>query len=284
MQQTDERDRSAHLAAQARQEAPRAFYEGKWVATNRSVRSLKNVLVKKERFFLRHLGQRSGALLELGCGGGWRFFARFAPSVGVDLSLGSLRNAARIYTLATQSAATRLPFADASFDVVVSMDVFGHIAAPYKDQVVGEIVRVLRPGGLTLHYIETESNDPLSTFARRYPDLHERYVVAPEGHIGAESPAHTFVRFRRAGLEPLAEIPAYKGLLYADRFVAYFDNDYRNHARWLRATLPPLRLLVRSRALTLAANLLITLGFELFDHVLPDDWAGGALVAYRKPG
>ena len=45
---------------------------------------------------------------------------------------------------------TSLPFADASFDYVVSLDVLGHIEAEEKDAVLAEIKRVLRPGGVTL--------------------------------------------------------------------------------------------------------------------------------------
>lgn len=262
----------------------REFYEGKWVATNTSIRSLKNFLVKKERFFLRTLGKGSGSLLDLGCGGGWRFFSRFAPVVGLDLSLASLRNAGRIYSLGTQGDVCNLPFADGSFDAVVSLDLLGHIPFENKDRLLSEIARVLKPGGLTVHYIETLSTDPLSSFSRGYPELHERYFVAPEGHIGTEPPAATFARFRQAGFVPVAEIPAYKGFIYVERVLQYFDNEFMEHSRAIRLLVMLLRPLARHRLPTLAANLFITLCFELFDPLLPDTWAGGVLVSYRKAG
>lgn len=43
---------------------------------------------------------------------------------------------------------TRLPFPDASFDVVISMTVIHNIPSRHKrDQALGELVRVLKPGG-----------------------------------------------------------------------------------------------------------------------------------------
>ena len=53
-----------------------------------------------------------------------------------------------------------LPFADASFDVVVSFDVFEHI--PDSDAHLREVVRVLRPGGRYL--VQTPSKWPNTVF------------------------------------------------------------------------------------------------------------------------
>jgi SAM-dependent methyltransferase len=270
-----------HLAYE---ETPREFYEAKWVKTNESVRSLRNLLVKKERFFVRTLGGKRGVLLDLGCGGGWRFFRQFDQSVGLDVSLSSLYNAQDTYSAATLGSVTRIPLADNSCDYVVSLDVLGHIPFDYKDDLLAEVYRVLKPGGATVHYIETLSNDPLSRFSRSYPDLHEAHFVAPEGHIGVESPADTFTRFRRTGFVPIHELPVYKGFIYIDRFMQYFDNEFRERSRFIRAMTTLCRPLVSSRYITLAINLLITLGFELCDPLLPDTWAGGALVYYEKPG
>jgi ubiquinone/menaquinone biosynthesis C-methylase UbiE len=272
---------AAHLAYA---ETPREFYEAKWVKTNASVRSLRNLLVKKERFFVRTLGGKRGTLLDLGCGGGWSFFRQFDLSIGLDVSLTSLYNAQTVYTDATLGSVTRIPLADNSCDVVVSLDVLGHIPFGYKDDLLAEIYRVLKPGGATVHYIETLSNDPLSRFSRSYPELHEAHFVAPEGHIGVESPSDTFARFRQAGFVPVHEVPVYKGFIYLDRFMQYFDNEFREKSQVIRAMTTMFRPLVQSKYITLAINLLITLCFEVCDPLLPNTWAGGALVYYKKPG
>jgi SAM-dependent methyltransferase len=273
----------AKRAAEADPQTSRDFYEGRWTSTDRSSGSLRNLLVKKERFFIRQLRGTRGTVLDLGCGGGWSFFARLGKVAGLDLSHESLYSAGNIYALPAQASATALPFADESFDYVVSLDFLGHVPLQEKDVVLAEINRVLRPGAATLHYIETLSDDPLNAFARRYPELYERYLIAPEGHVGIEPPAETFARFRVRGFEPMREVAAYKGLVYVERFIQYFDNEYREKSALLRLIVALLRPIAQVKPLALAANLAITGAFELFDRLLPQSWAGGVLVSYVKP-
>jgi ubiquinone/menaquinone biosynthesis C-methylase UbiE len=171
-----EHSKRSELSELSRQETPLTFYEGKWVATNRTTRSLKNFIVKKERFFLKEMAAHRGLILDIGCGGGWSFFTLFDGVVGLDLSHPSLVNALDIYSSGVQGSSLKLPFQDESFDYVVSLDVLGHIHEDYKEQLLSEFFRVLKRGGSTLHYIETLSNDPISRFGRKYPDLNEKYI------------------------------------------------------------------------------------------------------------
>jgi SAM-dependent methyltransferase len=264
-----------------RSDAPRAFYEGRWTHTDKNT-TLQNLLIKKQRFFVQALAGREGSLLDLGCGGGWDFLAGFDPVVGLDLSYSSVQQAAQVYGRTVQGNLTRLPFPENSFDFVVSRDVLGHIPAPFKDEVIAEMYRVLKPGGRAVHYIEALSDDPLSRFAQSEPELYERHFLTPEGHVGLERPHENFARFRRAGFIPVQERSVYKGFIYAERFVQYFDNEYREHSPLVGPMVDLLRPVARARPLRLAVNSLITLGFELFDPVLPDEWAGGVLVYYTK--
>lgn len=118
-------------------------------------------------FFARFAGVASGEdlrgrdVLDLGCGYGGRtaFYAdRFAPRsiVGVEIareivaaardSTARLTSHPRVHYVAAIGEA--LPFADASFDVVLSYDVFEHVAD--LRVVLGECYRALRPGGLVV--------------------------------------------------------------------------------------------------------------------------------------
>jgi SAM-dependent methyltransferase len=258
------------------------FYEGRWVAPDLSSGSIRNLLVKKERFFWRWLRNRRGSLLDLGCGGGWRLYTRTGPVAGVDVSISSLQSAKTIYQQVAQSSLERLPFPDESFDFVVSSDVLGHVALPDKDRVLQEIRRVLRPGGLTLHYVEAEGNDPLMRFAQRYPQQYQRYIIEPEGHIGLESAGQIFDRFRRLSFQPLEERAVYRGPLYVGRVAQYFDNEYRRKSRRINVLVAVSKLIMRAKWLEMAANLGITGLLELTDRICPPSWAGGALVCYRK--
>jgi len=67
-----------------------------------------------------------------------------------------------------ESEAERLPFADASFDVVVSNGVIDLI--PDKDAVFAELHRVLAPGGRT-QIADVTIQNPVSEEGRRKIDL-----------------------------------------------------------------------------------------------------------------
>src|SRR5262245_46210264 len=94
---------------------------------------------------------RAGAsVLDLGCGAGLLALLKRkgARVTGIDLS----RDCAAVarsngYSAALAGELTALPFADHSFDYVVSLDVMGHIEFDQKDSVLAEIKRVLRPDG-----------------------------------------------------------------------------------------------------------------------------------------
>lgn len=95
-------------------------------------------------------------LLEVGVGTG-RIALPLAPHVasitGLDLSLGMLLKLAQKRTSESvsvvQGDATRLPFKDHSFDAVTAVHFF-HLVPTWRD-VLTELRRVLRPGGLLLH-------------------------------------------------------------------------------------------------------------------------------------
>ena len=87
-------------------------------------------------------------VLDLGCGKG-RFSRalaeRGAKVVGLDLSAAMLLGAADIDRV--RASARRLPFGPASFDGVMAVEAFEHMAPASLDQVCREVRRVLRPGG-----------------------------------------------------------------------------------------------------------------------------------------
>jgi SAM-dependent methyltransferase len=104
---------------------------------------LDNALAKRPR----------GRALEAGCGIGFfarEFQARYGwPVVPLDLSREGLAYARGLgLQRLVQSDVSRLPFRDASFDLVLSLDVIGHFPRGQEHVPMQEIARVLRPGGL----------------------------------------------------------------------------------------------------------------------------------------
>src|SRR5205807_7503405 len=89
---------------------------------------------------------RAGSdVLDLGCGAGTLALLKRkgVTLTGIDLSpecvLAARRNG---YDVTLTTTLSNLPFPDASFDYVVSLDVLGHVGFEEKDAVLGEIKRV----------------------------------------------------------------------------------------------------------------------------------------------
>lgn len=109
-------------------------------------------------------------VLDVGCGGGFlsESFAKDGFEVtGLDPSAGSIAAAARHAEAAGLRIAYRvgrgesLPFADGAFDIVACCDVLEHVDD--VDRVVGEVARVLAPGGVFL--FDTVNRTRRSRFA-----------------------------------------------------------------------------------------------------------------------
>jgi SAM-dependent methyltransferase len=258
------------------------FYENRWSETDTSTGNLRNLLVKKQRFFVNHLKSQQGTVLDLGCGGGWRLFTKVGSVTGVDLSHGSLKIAQGIYDQVVQANWTKLPFADNSFDIVVSSDVLGHVPYEDKEKVWNEIVRVLKPDGLTLHYIEANSNDPLMQWCKKYPDLYQKYVIDTEGHIGMESARDTILRFRHYNLVPVREKGVYRLFMYLNRVPLLLGNEYCHKSPITGLLVMLSQMILKNKLTEVIANLILVSLMEIADRVLPEDWSNGVLVAYRK--
>ncbi len=101
------------------------------------------------------LGVRPGdRVLDLGCGFGRHAFEsvrRGARVVACDMSLAELKDVSGMFAAIglggspTNGDATRLPFADASFDRIIASEVLEHI--PDDGAALAELFRVLKPGG-----------------------------------------------------------------------------------------------------------------------------------------
>ena len=131
---------------------------------------------------VKRAGVRSGqSVLDVACGTGVVSVtaARLGARVtSLDLTpelLERARENARIAGVDIQwneGDVEKLPFTDASFDVVVSQ--FGHIFAPQPEVAIGEMLRVLKPGG-TIAF----STWPPDLFVGRMVALSVKYMPPP---------------------------------------------------------------------------------------------------------
>ncbi|MGY1822622.1 class I SAM-dependent methyltransferase [Geodermatophilus sp. SYSU D00079] len=143
-------------------------------------------------------------VLEIGCGTGNLLLEAkttqpAATVVGLDPDLAALARAQRKATrrgLAVQldrGHAEELPYADGSVDVVLSSFMLHHVPADEQETAVGEVVRVLRPGG-ALHLVDADGHD-------HDHRGHEHQHGPGRHHVGAGLPD----LLRRAGFAEVAE-------------------------------------------------------------------------------
>ncbi len=94
---------------------------------------------------------RGKRVLDLGCRSGalTQHFLEGNSVVGLDVDAAALEKAAALGIEPVQANVEEpLPFEDASFDAVVAGELFEHLQFP--DELVAEIRRVLRPGGIVV--------------------------------------------------------------------------------------------------------------------------------------
>jgi 2-polyprenyl-6-hydroxyphenyl methylase/3-demethylubiquinone-9 3-methyltransferase len=180
-----------------------------WSDEVRWVRTLRNMVPGRLRWFDRHADWAGRRVLDLGCAGGFMAEAlddRGARVTGIDPAAGAVAAARRHAGAAGREidylvgVGEALPFADASFDHVVCVDVLEHVAD--LDRVLSEVARVLRPGGLFLY--DTINRTALArlgavTMAERVARVLPRGTHDPEMFI---RPADLMRGLDAAGLVP----------------------------------------------------------------------------------
>ena len=169
---------------------------------------------------------RAGStVLDLGCGAGMLALLKRKGVVltGVDVSpecvLASRRNG---YDAALTANLSHLPFADGSFDYVVSLDVLGHVGFEEKDAVLGEVKRVLRPGGVTMHGIECTDRSSRKDYDEMSAAELRRFIEV-DGHVGLEEEQEHGARFLRF-FQHVAWEPRYTLCLSSEEFLKQADN------------------------------------------------------------
>jgi SAM-dependent methyltransferase len=122
------------------------------------------------------------AVLEVGSGSaGITEFLRH-PVTGVDAQFERTATRHSDLLAKVRAAATRLPFADASYDVVLSVDMLEHVPVEDRGACLAEMLRVLRPGGTSvLAFPADESGERLDrqlndSYRRRHNRDHQWLV------------------------------------------------------------------------------------------------------------
>ncbi|MGI9184462.1 MAG: class I SAM-dependent methyltransferase [Solirubrobacteraceae bacterium] len=169
---------------------------------------VEHYLRKRTEFVLRHCPLGSG--LDVGCGTG-ALAARLQDCgfemTGVDPSKGMLDVLRRRVpgVRAVTGSGTALPFADASFDLVLTVAVMHHIADPRDVRAtLGEMVRVCRPQGRILVWDHNPRNPYWIHLMARVPQDtgEERLIGEPEVLGGLRAAGAQILLSRQLGLVP----------------------------------------------------------------------------------
>jgi SAM-dependent methyltransferase len=238
---------------------------------------------RRERFFKCNIKGSSNLILDLACGAGRDYFKQFGTVIGVDLSYSPLQQAKQRYDAVIQSGCDALPFADNTFDYVVSADFFGHVRAEGKDKIIREILRVLKPRGMTLNVIETDSDNVWFKIAHKNPELFQKYFIEKiGGHVGLEMPVDCVKRWQENGFEVIKAIKIWGFIWPIEYYKDLFDNEYKNNSVLVRLAVIKSKFLSRNKAVKIVINILLNPVNYLVELFTPLNHGNGLMLICRK--
>ncbi len=286
------------------------FYEGKFgIENTENINPLKKYLKKiyfkylkkiyfkssvcvygirnKHEKYYRKLRPAEGdqiKVLDLGCGGGNSELKinKYFYVCGIDLSLSSLLNARKIYDEVYKASTDKLPFPSNTFDCICSFDLIGHMPLNQKNAVFNEINRVLKPGGLSFHYIEVDSPRGYNNWAKRYPELYKKYFIDQDGHFGLEYYKNTLNRFKKHDFSLIEYKVLAKFIIPTGTLSKWFNNEYKSKHLGIRIITLFDFMVSYVYLINMIWGLLLKPFEIIFEPLIPDDYGGLLFVSYRK--
>ena len=236
------------------------------------------------RPMLGRLGRYPLEIVDLGCGGGWQFLTAFGRVTGVDHGSAALQNAASLYDRVIRSQVERLPLADRSIDVVVSIWLFEHLTESRFVATLREIRRVLRPGGHLIFFADLDSSKPIIRWAKRFPEDYVRHHIDALGHYGLRSLRYTKFLLQREGFVENETIAVNKSsLLQPVTALWMFNNELGRRSLIMRFYLLGCKLALKSRYLYRPIYLSLMEYHRLVDRWLPETYAFSAAFDWILP-
>ncbi|HWP92013.1 MAG TPA: DUF3048 domain-containing protein [Thermodesulfobacteriota bacterium] len=251
-----------------------------WVIRRNSHWGIPHLL----RPMLARPGRYPLQIVDLGCGGGWEFLTGFGHVTGVDYRTAALKSAASLYDRVILSSVDKLPFADNSADVVVSIWLFEHLPERQFVATLREVRRILRPGGRLIFFTDLDSSKPILRWAKQFPELYARHHVDAVGHHGLRSLRYTKFLLQREGFVENETVAVNKSsLLQPVTALWMFNNELGRKSLALRLYLLGCKMALKSRLLYRPLYLLLMEYHRLADRWLPETFAFSAAFDWILP-
>lgn len=218
-----------------------------------------------------------GRVIEFGCGGGSSFMAERYSMLGVEISSSSARSASITYGSVVQATVARLPVATGTVDAIVSSFVLEHLADEDVAVCLNEMARVLKPGGVMVHYFDLDSKGPFFSWARK-TEWYQEIFVDSKGHFGLRSYDKWMQLFKNAGFEITAK--RFSGKTWLQDFSIWAALDHpsvsgppRIWGRWASKI---------GQKAGLVGAVATTVADDILRPFFPDKWGSKVIVCLKK--
>lgn len=232
-------------------------------------------------WFLRRYIPQGAKILDLAGGAGMEILASCGEVAGLDVSMRSTTQMAKVYSLAMQADAFCIPLADQSLDVIVSRFFFEHIHLEKKPALLRECWRVLRPGGLLISLQDCEADNPLWLWAKQDEALFAREFIAHDGHYGLCYASENLKMFTQTGFEVVRQYAANKTVLVTPSMLAWMQ-PYRGKSWPAKILLGIGGQINHSRIPNMLYSVGMTMVDDCVERWLPLDHARYLLAVCRR--
>lgn len=265
------------------------FYEGVYV---RQINYLPNKNIFKNWGFF-HLVQSGilgeikkilpphGVALDVGCGGGIKWLGAYAQTIGMELSQASLVEAKKCYAEVVRGDIQKMPFRDASLDLVYGSYVFEHLSPEVKKNFLSEVFRVLKPGGACVLQFDTLSNNWITRFALQDAKAYKKGFIDTDGHIGLEPLSLGIKRIETAGLKVTRVMKFGTTVLQYQATYGWLNTSYGDKYSWVRHVSRLVNWIL-SKRLGIVLEFLVTAVDRLINPFSKTDAATRAIVVAVK--
>jgi ubiquinone/menaquinone biosynthesis C-methylase UbiE len=257
----------------------------------------KNLLIKlynkiscsqnRISFIKKHLKKYSGSkILDIGCGGGGLacLYKKYSNIlIGLDIALDSLINAkqSNLYDFLIHASIENNPFHNNYFDVIVSSDVLGHTFLETKEKAYHEMWRILKPKGVMIHVIETDSTSFWIRIAKKNPQLYKTNHIEKYGHIGMELPSIIIKRCKDIGFDIIDTSKINAIILPSEVIISWFDGEF-DRSFFINLLLYFSKIICSKKYINYLTNFILGIIEKPLNKIIPIDWTTGLLLCAQK--